>query len=206
MPGLESFTGRILHVADYRTPEAFARQRVVVVGAGNDLHFWLTATGLDGTPLGRLLRAPPAQPRPRRRPLPCRARGGPARTPAGLHRPRRQHGHLDGRDDREPDAATLSTGYRPHLPYLTRLDDALDSAGRPRHRDGASLVHPGLAFEGMEGQRSLSSYSPRGVGRDSSPGGPPPRRTPRRTPRPRPPGSPAYPSDSTCVNIDVCRM
>ncbi|SCK15516.1 NAD(P)/FAD-dependent oxidoreductase [Streptomyces sp. WMMB 322] len=35
LPGLDSFTGTLLHVADYRSPEPFAGQRVVVVGAGN---------------------------------------------------------------------------------------------------------------------------------------------------------------------------
>ncbi|MFD8638272.1 FAD-dependent oxidoreductase, partial [Streptomyces sp. NPDC059656] len=81
--------------AEYRSPEVFAGQRVVVVGAGNsavqvaaelarisrttlatrapvkfarqhlwgrDLRFWLTRTGLDAAPLGRLLRTQPAQP------------------------------------------------------------------------------------------------------------------------------------------------
>ncbi|MEU9033383.1 NAD(P)-binding domain-containing protein [Streptomyces sp. NPDC048352] len=35
LPGLEVFTGQVLHVADYRAPAEFAGQRVVVVGAGN---------------------------------------------------------------------------------------------------------------------------------------------------------------------------
>lgn len=35
MPGQATFTDRILHVADYRRPEEFADQRVLVVGAGN---------------------------------------------------------------------------------------------------------------------------------------------------------------------------
>lgn len=35
IPGREAFEGRVLHVADYRSPEEFAGQRVVVVGAGN---------------------------------------------------------------------------------------------------------------------------------------------------------------------------
>lgn len=35
LPGLDSFTGALLHVADYRSPEPFTGQRVVVVGAGN---------------------------------------------------------------------------------------------------------------------------------------------------------------------------
>ncbi|WP_329316543.1 NAD(P)-binding domain-containing protein [Streptomyces sp. NBC_01278] len=33
--GLETFAGRILHAADYRSRAPFAGQRVVVVGAGN---------------------------------------------------------------------------------------------------------------------------------------------------------------------------
>ncbi|MFE7203403.1 flavin-containing monooxygenase [Pseudonocardia alni] len=35
LPGLEAFTGQTLHVADYRRPEQFAGQHVVIVGAGN---------------------------------------------------------------------------------------------------------------------------------------------------------------------------
>lgn len=35
LPGLTVFAGRVLHVAGYRTPDEFADQRVLVVGAGN---------------------------------------------------------------------------------------------------------------------------------------------------------------------------
>ena len=35
IPGQESFTGRRLHVADYRSPQEYAGERVVVVGSGN---------------------------------------------------------------------------------------------------------------------------------------------------------------------------
>jgi putative flavoprotein involved in K+ transport len=35
LPGLDSFTGTVLHAADYREPTRFAGGRVVVVGAGN---------------------------------------------------------------------------------------------------------------------------------------------------------------------------
>jgi putative flavoprotein involved in K+ transport len=35
LPGLEDFVGTVLHAAEYRAPEPFAGQRVVVVGAGN---------------------------------------------------------------------------------------------------------------------------------------------------------------------------
>ncbi len=35
LPGSDEFAGRICHTVDYRTPEEFAGQRVMVVGAGN---------------------------------------------------------------------------------------------------------------------------------------------------------------------------
>lgn len=35
LPGLDTFTGTVLHTADYREPTPFAGQRVVVVGAAN---------------------------------------------------------------------------------------------------------------------------------------------------------------------------
>lgn len=35
LPGREDFAGRVLHVAQYRSPETFSGQRVLVVGAGN---------------------------------------------------------------------------------------------------------------------------------------------------------------------------
>ncbi len=35
LPGLQEFTGQVLHAADYRSPAPFTGRRVVVVGAGN---------------------------------------------------------------------------------------------------------------------------------------------------------------------------
>ncbi|MFJ7260369.1 flavin-containing monooxygenase [Streptomyces globosus] len=201
LPGLESFTGRLLHVADYRGPEAFAGERVVVVGAGNsavqvaaelalgsrttlatrapvqfarrrlwgrDLHFWLTRTGLDAAPLGRLLRTPPIRPvLDDGRHRAALAAGLPERRPVFTGVSGDEVTWADGAVERV-DAVVLATGYRPHLPYLAGLDGALDAAGRARHRDGASLAHPGLAFVGLEWQRSLSSNTLRGVGRDAA--------------------------------------
>ncbi|MGW3864170.1 flavin-containing monooxygenase [Streptomyces sp. NPDC005047] len=200
LPGLDGFTGQVLHAADYRSPAPFAGRRVVVVGAGNsavqiaaelaksvrvtlstrgpvkfaaqrvlgrDLHFWLTRTGLDAVPLGRLLPRPPAQPvlddgryraavaagRPERRPLFTGADGAKVAWPGG--------------EREEVDAIVLATGYRPDLPYLHLLDGVLDGDGNPRHREGIATEVPGLAFVGLEWQRSLSSNSLRGVGRDA---------------------------------------
>ncbi|GGT53855.1 monooxygenase [Streptomyces kurssanovii] len=199
LAGLDTFTGTVLHVSEYRTPEPYARQRVLVVGAGNsavqvaaelahvarvslasrnpvrwfpqmplgrDLHFWLTVTGLDSAPLGRFQRRPAtmaliddgryraalAAGRPDRRPM-FTSIDGPTVTWAGGAK-------------EEVDAIILATGYLPDLGHLAPLG-ALDEDGRPRHRDGASLTHAGLEHVGLEWQRSLSSASLRGVGRDA---------------------------------------
>ncbi|MFD7460719.1 MULTISPECIES: flavin-containing monooxygenase [unclassified Streptomyces] len=199
--GLDAFTGTVLHAADYRSPAAFAGQRVVVVGAGNsavqiaaelvngaqvtlasrapvrfarqrilgrDLHFWLRHTGLDTAPLGRLLREPPRQPV---------IDDGRYRTAlaAGVPDRRELFTGVDGvkviwpgGEREEVDAIVLATGYRPDLPYLAGLDGAVNGAGHPLHREGISRKHPGLAFVGLEWQRSLSSNSLRGVGRDAA--------------------------------------
>ncbi|WP_411150656.1 flavin-containing monooxygenase [Streptomyces sp. A30] len=200
LPGLETYTGTVLHAADYRTPEPFVGQRVVVVGAGNsavqiaaelagrarvtlaarhpvrfarqrtlgrDLHWWLARTGLDTLPVGRFLSAPPAQ---------LVIDDGRYRAAVASGRPDRRpvFTGVDGtkvtwadRSTEEVDAIVLATGYRPDLGYLAPLG-ALDTSGHPRHREGMSLTRPGLAYVGLEWQRSLSSNSLRGVGRDAA--------------------------------------
>lgn len=200
LPGLDSFTGTVLHVTDYRTPELFGEQRVIVVGAGNsavqvatelaaharvslasrapvkwfkqrplggrDLHFWLKVTGLDIAPLGRFQRSPTTMAvidngrykaalsagAPDRRPIFTRIEGSKVTWQDGVVE--------------DVDAIVLATGYRPDLGYLAPLG-ALGGQSRVLHRDGTSLTHPGLAYVGLEWQRSLSSASLRGVGRDA---------------------------------------
>jgi putative flavoprotein involved in K+ transport len=201
LPGLEEFTGTVLHAARYRNPALFTGQRVVVVGAGNsavqiaaelartarvtlasrapvrfarrriagrDLHFWTKYTGLDAAPLGGLLREVPPQPviddgRYRT----ALAQGVPDRRPVFTGLKGSEVVWADGSRE-EVDTIVLATGYRPDLPYLAGVDGALDAAGGPRHRGGVALSVPGLVFVGLEWQRSLSSNSLRGVGRDAA--------------------------------------
>jgi len=198
-PGRETYQGKVLHVAEYRSPEEFAGKRVVVVGAGNsavqiaheladhaetslavrdrvrfapqviagrDLHWWLKATRSDllppsvlakvisGTPVidaGRYRRALEAG-RPDQRPMFS------AFTPDGV-------AWADGIQEKV-DAVVFATGYRPHLPYLQSLG-VLDGSGMPRHDCGVATTLPGLAFLGLEFQRSFSSNTLRGVHRDA---------------------------------------
>ncbi|WP_308122083.1 NAD(P)/FAD-dependent oxidoreductase [Streptomyces sp. TRM70350] len=199
LPGLKGYGGTLLHAAEYRTPERFTGQRVVVVGAGNsavqiaaelagrarvtlaarhpvrfarrrvlgrDLHWWLKRTGIDALPLGRFLRTPPSQPviddgRYRA----AVASGAPDRRPVFTGIDGTKVTWADGRTE-EVDTILLATGYRPDLGHLAPLG-ALGISGNPRHREGMSLTHPGLAYVGLEWQRSLSSNSLRGVGRDA---------------------------------------
>lgn len=200
LPGPGTNTGTVQHVSDYRRPEDYAGQSVIVVGAGNsavqiaaeladvaeevapasrspvkfvpqrpwgkDMHFWFTVTGLGAAPIGHLLTSPPTVPvfdTGRYR----------AALAAGTPGVRAMFTALDGNQAIWPDGTRtrvdtvlLATGYTPHLPYLAGIG-ALTDTGRPRHRKGVSTTHPGLGYLGLEWQRSLSSASLRGVGRDA---------------------------------------
>ena len=63
------------------------------------------------------------------------------------------------------DTVVFATGYRPHLHYLDALGALTD--GLPRHAGGISTTHPGLAYLGIEFQRSYASNTLRGVHRDA---------------------------------------
>lgn len=68
-----------------------------------------------------------------------------------------------------PSTSTRSSsppGYRPALSYLRPLG-ALDDGGLPRQRFGLSRTHRGLAFVGVEFQRTFLSGSLHGVGLDA---------------------------------------
>ncbi|WP_040793373.1 flavin-containing monooxygenase [Nocardia paucivorans] len=146
-----------------RAPVKFVPQRPL----GRDVHFWFTVTGFDAVPLGRIVKQAPTQPvlddgryraalaggRPQRREMFT------AFTPEGVVWP-------DGTRTLV-DAVIFATGYRPHLAYLTGTG-ALTETGVPRQRQGLSLTHPGLGFLGLEWQRTPSSNSLRGVGRDAA--------------------------------------
>lgn len=199
LPGLDSFTGTVLHATDYREPTPFAGQRVVVVGAANsavqigvelaghatvtlatrrpvkfapqrplgrDVHFWSRVTGFDALPIGHLLRNPPR--------MPVNDDGRYRRAlAAGRPDQRRMFTGADGTRFTWPDGSRehvdtiiLATGYRPDLSYLVDLG-ALTADGAPRQRRGLAAGHAGLGFVGLEWQRSFSSATLRGVGRDA---------------------------------------
>jgi len=133
---------------------------------GRDMHWWFDRTGLDGAPLGRLW---------------LRLDGNPV-VDDGRYRAALASGAYDHRamftrlvvdgvawpdGSTEPvDAVLLATGYRPDLGYLAGTP-ALDATGAPLHRAGMSRTVPGLAYVGLEFQRSFRSNTVRGVGADA---------------------------------------
>jgi putative flavoprotein involved in K+ transport len=199
LPGLERFTGTVLHAAQYREPGALAGRRVVVVGAGNsavqiavelarhaevtlasrapvrfvaqrpagrDVHFWLRVSGVDAAPVGRWVRHPPTQPVfDTGRYRAAVAAGRPDRRPLFTGLDGRTVTWSDGRRE-DIDVLVLATGYRPDVGYLEPVG-ALDAAGEPVQVGGLSSVHRGVGFVGLEWQRTPSSASLRGVGRDA---------------------------------------
>jgi len=145
-----------------RAPIRFVSQRPL----GRDLHFWLGVTGFDRAPLGLWLRRPPTAPvLDQGRYRAAVAAGRPDRRPMFTDLDGSTVTWADGTTE-QVDVILLATGYRPDVGFLAPLG-ALDHAGRPRHRGGLSTTHPGLGYVGLEWQRSASSATLRGVGRDA---------------------------------------
>jgi putative flavoprotein involved in K+ transport len=198
IPGLDDFTGRALHVADYRNTKSHAGERIVVVGAGNsavqvgydlaevarvtlatrhpvaffpqkrdgrDLHYWLAVSGFDDLPPEWLAQIVPTT----------------LVVDTGDYQDALDSGRLDQRRmftrfDRDGvvwsdgsteavDTVLFATGYRPNLDYLQPLGALRD--GEPLHTGGLSTTHRGLAYVGLEFQRSFQSNTLRGAHRDA---------------------------------------
>lgn len=146
-----------------RSPVRFFPQRLL----RRDVHFWLVASGVDRLPVGGWVKSrPPTQPvlddgryqkalrrgMPDRRPMFVEADGNILIWPDS----RREY----------TDAVLLATGYRPKLDFLWAMG-ALSDTGQPIHAGGISQTHEGLAYVGLEWQRSFASATLRGVGRDA---------------------------------------
>jgi putative flavoprotein involved in K+ transport len=146
-----------------RSPLRFEPQTIL----GRDVHFWLSVSGLDRLPLGRLFdvsepggvvddgtyAAAVRAGRPDRRPVFSRF------TEAGVG--------WDDSEEEAVDAVVLATGYRPNLDYLRPLG-VLREDGRPDQRGGVSRAVPGLYFVGLPFQTSFASATLRGVGPDAA--------------------------------------
>jgi putative flavoprotein involved in K+ transport len=144
-----------------RHPLAFLPQRI----DGKDLHYWLQRTGFDDLPpewLARLIPATLVTDTGRYRA--AVESGRPDRRPMFIGLDGEQVVWSDGTRE-VVDTIVFATGYRPHVNYLRDLGALTD--GLPRHAGGISTTHPGLAYVGIEFQRSYASNTLRGVHRDA---------------------------------------
>lgn len=195
MPGQAQYRGQLWHAANYRRPEPFGRQRVIVVGGGN-------AAVQIGVELAQVAQVTLATRHPLRY-LPQRVLGrdihfwlnltgldrtqwldekstpvfdtGTYRSAIAAGRPDRRpmferftpDGVIwsDGRHEKV-DAVIFATGYRAHPAYLAGLG-ALDETGSARQRRGVSVTVPGLYYVGLPRQRNAASATLRGVGADA---------------------------------------
>jgi putative flavoprotein involved in K+ transport len=193
LPGLDTFTGTVMHSSEYRTPAPFTGRRVVVVGGGNSavqIAAELAQTAqVTITSRGRLKWQ--AQRILGRDFHWWLDRTGLDASPLG---PKLAKGTVPVIDDGRYRAA-IDAGRPDHRPLFTRIDgdcllwtdgtrervDALILAtgyqpdlaylgitGPPAHRGGVSTTMPGLGFVGLERQRSFASATLRGVGRDAN--------------------------------------
>jgi putative flavoprotein involved in K+ transport len=198
LPGLDRFTGVVLHSSEYRAADAFAGQRVVVVGAGNSA----VQIAADLAQVARVSLATrnPLRFRPQR-PLGrdlhwwlIRSRLDSAsvgrwldrRTAIvddGRYRAALRSGNPDGRPmfaGLDDDGVRWGDGTREHVdavilatgyrPGLSYLTatGALDGDDRPLHRRGISTTVPGLGYVGLPHQRSIASATLRGAGPDAA--------------------------------------
>ena len=192
LPGLDSFTGTVLHSADYREPSPFAGQRVIVVGAANtavQIGYELAKVATVTLATRKPVKFAPQRPLGRDvhfwsvasgfDHLPIghllahhTAHAGQRRRPL----PQAHHGRANPTSAAcsPPSTATRSPG--PTAPANTSTPSCSPPATdphcptwtrRPRQCRGLSTVHPGLGFVGLEWQRSFASATLRGVGRDA---------------------------------------
>jgi putative flavoprotein involved in K+ transport len=197
LAGAERFTGAVLHSSQYRSAEAFAGRRVVVVGAGDSA----VQIAADIAPVARVslatrkpLRWQPQRPLGRDMHW-WLIRSGLDTAPIGRWLDRgtrvvddgRYHAALrSGNPDRRPmfagldgDEVRWSDGTLERVDavilatgYKPGLDyvaaiGALDGEHRPLHRRGISTTVPGLGYVGLPHQRSIASATLRGSGSDA---------------------------------------
>ncbi|MEN9935482.1 MAG: hypothetical protein RLZZ387_2061 [Chloroflexota bacterium] len=129
---------------------------------GQDVHLWLSLTGLDDTQWLGNRTAPVYVSAPERAAL--RA-GAPDRRP--MFERLSERGVVWAHGEGETvDAVVLATGYRPSLPFLAGVD-AFDAEGGVLHQLGVSTSVPGLYYVGLPRQSSAASATLRGVGVDA---------------------------------------
>ncbi|GEC89260.1 flavin-containing monooxygenase [Brevibacillus brevis] len=133
---------------------------------GKDIHFWVTALGLDQSGFGKwLLQSKPEGVLDTGRYQMAIENQKPDRKAMFTHFTNKGVVWSDGTQE-QVDTVIFATGYRPNIQYLSSLH-ALTEDGSPQHQYGVSTTVPGLYYVGLPWQRSLASATLRGVGSDA---------------------------------------
>lgn len=193
--GAADYAGEILHSADYRNPDPFRGQRVIVVGAGNSA-VQIAVELADHADVTLAVRD-------KVRFLSQKVLGkdvhwwfdklrlngtnlfsdhgvpviddGRYRAALAADRPPTRSMFRaftpdgvewgDGEQERI-DQVIFATGFKADLGLLSEIG-ALDWDGRPLHRKGISTTVPGLGYVGLSGQSGFASATLRGTGGDA---------------------------------------
>lgn len=144
-----------------RAPIKWRSQRPL----GRDIHWWITRSGFDTARVPWILDRMPVSVTDDGTYCSAIKRGEFDRRPMFNRIEGPEVVWADGTRERV-DHLILATGYRPNVGYLEGLG-ALGAEGNPLHDGGISTTVPGLGFVGLEFQRSFSSNTLRGCGRDA---------------------------------------
>jgi putative flavoprotein involved in K+ transport len=146
-----------------RHPVHLIKQKLL----GKDIHFWIKVTGFDSFPFWRFGKTAPSSSSviDLGQYSEQLAQGNPDQQPMFTSFYTDGVIWSDGR--KEPvDTVIFATGYQNNLTHLKEIG-AIDSNGQPFQVGGVSTSVQGLYYVGLEGQRSFSSATLRGVGSDA---------------------------------------
>lgn len=130
-----------------------------------DIHYWFNLIGLDYFPYGKKLSLNNSV-LDRNQYKPAIINNNPNRRDMFVSI--NKDGVIwESGEEEKVDAIIFATGYHPNVNYLFPLQGALDEKGEPVQKEGVSTSSKGLYFVGLPGQRSFSSATLRGVGKDA---------------------------------------
>lgn len=144
-----------------RNPIKFIPQTIL----GKDIHYWFNLIGLDYFPYGKNLSLNNSV---LDRNLYKRAVNNNNPDRRDMFVSIKKDGVIWGSGEEEKvDTIIFATGYNPNVKYLHALPETLDEKGVPVQKEGVSTSNKGLFYVGLPGQRSFSSATLRGVGKDA---------------------------------------
>lgn len=142
IPGLSSFSGKVIHSHDYREPEVFGGERVLVVGAGQSGRDIIIDLSMFCKNVYLCNRGPPLQ-----TPFPDNVEVLPAITSVVGDKI-----YFSNGEERSASSIILATGYLYSFPFLTEDVGVSIQDGKrvyPLYKHTINPVHPSMGFIGI---------------------------------------------------------